>query len=366
VPPVRSTRALAEPGFARALLAWYDRERRDLPWRRHPSAYRTLVSELMLQQTGVATVVPYFERFLARFPTLQDLAAASEDQVLSLWSGLGYYSRARHLHRAARVLVDERGGQLPSQEDELRRLPGVGAYTAAAVAAIAFSRPTLPVDGNVARVLARLLGERRTIDNPLVRAELRRRGRPLVPGQRPGDFAQALMELGALRCVPRLPRCPDCPVGHFCRARAQAATAAIPARTTKPARRRMDLVCAVFERRGRVLLVQRPAGSLLGRTWLLPLESLRSRETIAQAVRRLAAELGLTLQRSPTLLGRIRHIFTHRDARASVFRARATGRVRRADARWVRDNELDSLGLSSFARKMIALARSTTAGPLVC
>ena len=345
--------ALSALAFARALLAWYDREKRDLPWRREPSAYRTLVSELMLQQTVVATVVPYFERFIARFPTLRALAAAREEEVLTLWSGLGYYSRARHLHRTARLVVHEWGGVLPSNEEELRELPGVGAYTAAAVAAIAFSRPTLPVDGNVARVLARILGERRTIDRPAVRAGLRARGQPLVSARRPGDFAQAMMELGALCCLPREPRCPQCPVTRFCRARAERATGSIPARAKRPAKLRIHLACVAVERQGRLLLVRRPAGTLLAGTWVLPLQEMPEGEAGTRAVRRALADLGLRVEGTPKLVGELRHVFTHREATASVFRARAQGRVAVADARWVRGDELASIPLSTFGRKMI-------------
>ncbi len=349
----RSPATLAGPAFARALLAWYDREKRDLPWRRKPSAYRTLVSELMLQQTVVATVVPYFERFMARFPTLQALAAAREEEVLTLWSGLGYYSRARHLHRAAQLVVHEWGGALPSNEEELRELPGVGAYTAAAVAAIAFSRRTLPVDGNVARVLARILGERRPIDRPAVRTELRLQGQRLVPVQRPGDFAQAMMELGALCCLPREPRCAQCPVARFCRARAERATDRIPARTKRPAKRRIHLACVAVERQGRLLLVRRPAGTLLAGTWVLPLQEMREGEAATRAARRALVDLGLRVEGTPELVGELRHVFTHRDATASVFRARAQGRVAVTNARWVRGDELASIPLSTFGRKMI-------------
>jgi A/G-specific adenine glycosylase len=340
------------------LLAWYDREKRDLPWRRTPNAYRTLVSELMLQQTVVAAVLPYFERFMARFPTLQALAAAREDEVLTLWSGLGYYSRARHLHRTARLLVDELGGRLPSDEEDLRQLPGVGAYTAAAVAAIVFSRRTLPVDGNVARVLARLLGERRPIDRPAVRAGLRAQGQPLVPARRPGDFAQAMMELGALCCLPREPRCGECPIAGFCRARAERAMDSIPARAKRPARRRIHLACVAVECQGRFLLVRRPAGTLLAGTWVLPLQEMRPGETATRAARRALTGLGLRLDGSLKLLGDLRHVFTHRDATASVFRARTRGRVAVADARWARGDELTSMPLSSFSRKMIARCRA--------
>jgi A/G-specific adenine glycosylase len=353
--PTRLVRKERTPFSAQAVLAWYDRERRDLPWRRKPNAYRTLVSELMLQQTVVATVVPYFERFLARFPSIEALAAADEDQVLAMWSGLGYYRRARHLQEAARIVVREMHGKLPAREKELRGLPGIGEYTAAAVAAIAFGQPTLPVDGNVARVLARLLGERASIDQPSTRASLRERGQALVPHDRPGDFAQAMMELGALCCTPRAPSCTLCPVNRSCQARTQAATETIPVRAKKPAKRRMPLVAVAVKRGGRLLVQRRPASGLLARTWALPLQDLAG-ATPAQSARSLLGGLGLRLQGEPRSLGEIRHIFTHRDATVQVLSARASGQVARADVRWIRQQDLDALPLSSFGRKMIERA----------
>jgi len=220
-------------GLARPLLAWYDRARRDLPWRRAPSPYKTLVSEFMLQQTVVATVVPYFERFVARFPDAAALAAATEDEVTAAWSGLGYYARARNLHRAARAVVERHGGALPRTEAELRELPGVGPYTAAAVASIAFGARTFALDGNGARVTARLWGVRDSIDRPATREALRARGLGEVPAARAGDFNQAVMELGATICTPRAPRCDVCPLARRCRAHATGAAARLPVRTPK-------------------------------------------------------------------------------------------------------------------------------------
>ena len=199
--------------IAPSLLRWYDRTKRDLPWRRDPTPYKTLVSELMLQQTTVAAVIPYFERFIARFPSLASLAAASEDEVTALWSGLGYYARARNLRRAAVAAVDQHGGELPRTEAALGELPGLGPYTAAAVAAIAFGARTFALDGNGARVMARLGGVSDSIDLPATRVRLRADGTREVPRGRPGDFTQAVMELGATVCTPRNPRCDDCPLG---------------------------------------------------------------------------------------------------------------------------------------------------------
>ncbi len=255
--------------IAQALLRWYDGARRELPWRREASPYRTLVSELMAQQTTLAVVVPYFERFMARFPTLATLAAATDEDVMALWSGLGYYARARNLRRAAVAVVAEHGGALPPTEDELRRLPGVGPYTAAAVASIAFGARTFALDGNGARVLARLFGVAEPIDRPSTRARLRTLGEAEVPAQRPGDFNQAVMELGALVCTPRNPRCDACPVSAVCVARARGLTATLPSRSPKPSRPIVRVACACITDGARVLLVKRADGLLRG-TWTLP------------------------------------------------------------------------------------------------
>jgi A/G-specific adenine glycosylase len=341
---------------AHALLRWYDRERRDLPWRRSPSPYRTLVSELMLQQTVVATVVPYFERFVARFPDLQALADAAEDDVLAHWSGLGYYSRARNLHRAARAVMDEHGGALPPDEEALRRLPGVGPYTAAAVAAIAFDRRTFALDGNAASVMARLTNDDRPIDRPAVRDALRARGLELVPVRRAGDFAQAVMELGARVCVTGSPRCEACPVSRWCQARAAGTVAALPARSPRRAKRVVRVACVAVERAGRVLLVRRAAGTLLGGTWTLPAVESRPRESDRTASRRALAELGLRPAGAVAAAGEIRHVFTHRDVTARVLRTGAAGELRAgAGARWVKRDELRTLGLATFTYKTLAL-----------
>ncbi len=250
--------------LAPALLRWYDRARRDLPWRAEPSPYRTLVSELMAQQTTLAVVVPYFQRFMARFPTLRSLADASDEQVMALWSGLGYYARARNLRRAAMAAVAEHGGALPDTEEALRRLPGIGPYTAAAVASIAFGARTFALDGNGARVMARLFGVSESIDVPAVRVRLRALGTAELPARRAGDFNQAVMDLGATVCTPRNPRCDVCPLAGACVARAQGTAAELPVRAKKAARPVVRVACACVTDGARVLLVKRGDG-LAGR-----------------------------------------------------------------------------------------------------
>ena len=347
-------------GLAAALLAHHDRARRDLPWRRERTAYRTLVSELMLQQTVVATVVPYFHRFTARFPDIAALAAAREEEVLELWSGLGYYSRARNLHRAAMLVMERHAGQLPGTEAELRELPGVGPYTAAAIAAIAFGQRALAVDGNVLRVLARLFAVAEPIDRPAVREKLRTAGLPLVPSERPGDFAEALMELGALVCVPGKPRCSACPVSGWCAAREQQLQEVIPLRLPRRPKRVVQLACAAALRAGEVLLVRRAAGTLLAGTWALPAEDVTGGPQGAgeRAAVAAARALGLRPQGEVFSAGAIRHVFTHRDVTAEVFRFPAVAgscAEARGEARWVKVANPAGLALSSFTRKTLAL-----------
>jgi A/G-specific adenine glycosylase len=216
-----------------ALLRWYRANRRDLPWRRTRDPYRIWLSEILLQQTRVETGLPYYERFVAAFPTVADLAAAPLDRVLKLWDGLGYYTRARNLHRAARLVVHERGGVLPRTAEQWQQLPGIGRYTAGAIASIAFDAAVPVVDGNVKRVFARVFCIERCIDAPAIQTELWRIAADLLPPTAPGDFNQSLMELGARLCTPRKPRCADCPIRRCCAAHAAGAQDRLPRRRPK-------------------------------------------------------------------------------------------------------------------------------------
>ncbi len=340
------------------LLRWYDVGARDLPWRTRPSPYRTLVSEFMLQQTVVATVIPYFHSFVERFPDFAALARAGEQDVLGLWSGLGYYTRARNLHRAAVAVVEEHGGALPRDEATLVTLPGVGPYTAAAVAAIAFGAQTFALDGNAARVVARLFAVAEPIDGPAARLRLRARGQTLVPRLRAGDFAQAVMELGARVCVAGRPRCASCPVIAHCRAQATDRTDVIPVRRVRAPKKIVRVACIAVERAGKILLELRPAGSLLGGTWTLPAAEVDAGESEPAAARRALSALGLRRVGALRELGSVRHVFTHRDVTASAFQVKATGRpTGSSELRWVNGRDLVSLAVSSFTRKTLGLLR---------
>lgn len=343
-----------------ALLRWYRRERRDLPWRRTRDPYRIWISEAMLQQTRVETVIPYYERFLERFPDVGALAAAEMDDVLERWQGLGYYSRARNLKRAAEQIVAEGSGELPASAAELRRLPGVGRYTAGAVASIAFDRPEPIVDGNVARVLSRIHGLREDVKSSAGRARLWEEAERLVRGRAPGDLNQALMELGATLCTPRAPACPRCPVRRACLARAGGDPEALPRNATRPKVREVSAVAALVTRRGRTLAVRRPEGGLLGGLWDLPGDALAPRERPAPGLRRALRErVGLDVGRA-TRLGTVGHVFTHRRLALHVYRCEApSGRVRLdgfEGHRWVTGAGLGNLPVGKLTRKALALA----------
>jgi A/G-specific adenine glycosylase len=251
---------ISQEKFGLRLLAWYDRHRRDLPWRSNRDPYRVWLSEIMLQQTRVAAVIEHYRKFLKRFPTVERLAAAHEASVLAAWSGLGYYRRARMLHAAAKVIVCEHHGKLPASEEQLRKLPGIGRYTAAAIASIAFGEPVAVVDGNVERVLQRLAGRQ------LASEELWTAANRQLDAKRPGDFNQAMMELGAVVCTPRAPACLTCPVVEFCATRGELT----PSGKAAPQKKR-EIHYALDCKNGAAFLTQRPADvSLMPQMWELP------------------------------------------------------------------------------------------------
>lgn len=298
----------------RALLAHYDRTRRDLPWRGERDPYRVWVSEVMLQQTRVEAVIPYYRRWLERFPDLDTLAVADPDDVLLAWQGLGYYRRARALQVAARVVRERHGGSLPPDYGSLRALPGVGEYTAGAVASIAFGARVGAVDGNVRRVLSRLHDEA-----TLSPRRLRALADGWVDMERPGDWNQALMELGATLCSPRSPGCGECPLSRWCRARAAGTVEERPAPGRAQRVPRVTLATAVLvDARGRGLLVRRHEGGLLGGLWAFPDREVPSEATAAElvrAARRAARGAGAEPGRAPgVVLEAVRHRFTHLSA----------------------------------------------------
>lgn len=342
-----------------ALLRWYDANRRDLPWRRTRDPYAIWLSETMLQQTRVETVIPYWERFLETFPDVKSLARADADEVLGMWAGLGYYSRARNLHAAARRVADEHAGAFPADVDALRELPGVGRYTAGALASIAFDLPAPIVDGNVARVFSRLHGIREDIKAKDTEKRLWEEAEAIAEGERPGDLNQAVMELGALVCTPRSPLCTACPLFAECDARQAGDADALPVKAKKKKPKKVAGVAAWIERRGRVLAVRRPPEGLLGGLWELPSGELEKGEQAEDGLRRTLAErVGLEAV-ALEKLGEVEHVFTHRVLRLQVYRVEvAPGRVRRRDFdahRWCAPTALRELPQATVSRKAIAL-----------
>ncbi|WP_029007677.1 A/G-specific adenine glycosylase [Azospirillum halopraeferens] len=325
------------------LLAWYDRHRRDLPWRSPPGEradpYRVWLSEIMLQQTTVPAAAPYFRAFVERWPRVEDLAAADTDAVMAAWAGLGYYARARNLLKCARAVAAEHGGRFPDTESALLDLPGVGAYTAAAIAAIAFGRPATVVDGNVERVVARLFA----VEEPLpgAKATLRRLAATLTPPQRPGDYAQAMMDLGSGVCTPRKPRCMLCPLAAGCAARAAGIAEGLPRKAPKadkPTRR--GTAYWLLNPEGAVLLRRRAESGLLGGMAEIPSTGWDG-GTAPQA----------TGWRC--LPGAVRHTFSHFHLELEVMAARTGADWRAADGFWVPLDRLGEQALPSVMRKVV-------------
>ena len=350
----------AGAGTAAALLDWYDRERRTLPWRarkgRKPDAYRVWLSEIMLPADRRSkAVIPYYESFLARWPTVGALAAATRDDVLAAWAGLGYYSRARNLYKCAQIVSKDFAGRFPETEDGLRELPGIGPYTAAAIAAIAFGARTTPVDGNIERVVARLYAVKTPL--PAAKPEIKRLARILTPARRAGDFAQALMDLGASVCTPKRPSCLMCPLQGECAAHWQGIEAALPARAAKPERPvRVGIAFLALREDAHVLLRRRPEAGLLG--GMLEVPSTDWGETLPP--------VNEALRGTPVrgewwgLPGVVSHTFTHFRLETLVYRAIVpadTTLTFWADpqrCQWVARRDLDRAALPSVMRKIIA------------
>ena len=348
------------------LLAWYDRHRRALPWRgapgTRPEPYRVWLSEVMLQQTTTAAVAPYFGAFLARWPRVEDLAAAPLDAVLHAWQGLGYYARARNLHECARIVAARHGGRFPDTEQELRALPGIGPYTAAAIAAIAFGRRATAVDGNVLRVMARLFAVRQPL--PAAKARLEALAATLTDAltaaERPGDYAQAVMDLGATVCTPRDPACALCPRAGACVARAQGIAAELPRRAPKAAKpTRRGLAFWAVRADGAVLLRRRADDGLLGGMMEVPSTPWRA-AAWAPAEARAHAPVAARWRRLP---GVVRHGFTHFRLELGVLAAAVDGDSP-ADGVWCRPERFGEHALPTVMKKVArhALAAASTRG----
>ena len=351
----------AGPDTVAALLDWYDRERRDLPWRAKPGRradpYKVWLSEIMLQQTTVKAVIPYFLKFLLRWPNVKALAAADRDEVLAAWAGLGYYARARKLHECANVVAYRHGGKFPRSTEELIALPGIGPYTAAAIAAIAYGEPVTPVDGNVERVTARLFAVRQPL--PMAKPELKRLAATLTPQQRPGDFAQAMMDLGATICSPRSPSCLVCPLQPDCAANAKGLETVLPAKVGKAARPvRHGVAFLALREAGHVLLRRRPDDGLLGGMMEIPSTTWGEARSTGKAA---AKEAPIDALWWP-VPGEVMHTFTHFRLELAVMRAIVpvdavlTFWAKAERCQWVHRRDLDAAALPSVMRKIVSHA----------
>lgn len=347
-PPLATTQEPIDAApMAARLLVWYDRHRRDLPWRARPGAsadpYAVWLSEIMLQQTTVAAVTPRFQGFLTRWPTVEALAAAADTDVLAAWAGLGYYARARNLLACARAVSEHYGGHFPQDEAALRRLPGIGHYTAAAIAAIAFGQPAVVVDGNVERVMARLF--RVTKPLPAAKPQLHAHAASLTPRHRPGDYAQAVMDLGATVCTPRTPKCAQCPWMNDCQARQAGDAERFPLKTPKPPRPQRQGVVFWLEADGAVLLCRRPAKGLLGGMTALPSSVWENGLDVDVALMQAPAEAPWRL-----LPGAVDHVFTHFALTLRVAQAVLPGGAR-PDGLWTPLDAVLDQGLPSVFAK---------------
>lgn len=341
----------------KALVTWYQTNKRDLPWRKTRDPYKIWVSEVMLQQTQVSTVIPYYRKFIARFPDVQSLAASRQQQVLKLWEGLGYYSRARNLHRAANMVVNEFGGVVPDTEAGIRQLPGVGDYIAAAVLSIAGNLPLPVVDGNVKRVLARLFLVADPVNHSSAHAAFKEKAAALLDRKAPSVYNQALMELGALVCRPANPGCSGCPLQPYCLAYKDRRTGDFPRRKKAKPVPEYALVMGIVVKKGKLLITRRPENGLLGGLWEFPNGTIDAHETPeAACLRHLRATVNVTAE-VDTFVTRIRHAYTHFKITLDVYTCRfISGRVRLngpIDYCWVRFDELNAYPLPRANHKVL-------------
>jgi A/G-specific adenine glycosylase len=363
---VEGSEALAVMG--RRLLEWYARHRRDLPWRHTSDPYAIWVAEVMLQQTRVETASGYYQRFLERFPSLESLAAAHLDQVLKTWEGLGYYARARNLHRAAQQVVQDLGGQMPNTPEGLLHLPGIGPYTAAAIASIAFGYDAVALDGNLHRVLCRLFAIDDDPGRPNTQRTLERLAMAMLPLGHAGDFNQALMDLGAMICTPTNPRCLLCPLMSRCQAKMEGIQNLLPIRATRTHRPERDVTAGViWDGNGHFLITQRPLDGMLGGLWEFPGGKRRPGEDLSSCLQReIEEELAIEIQVNDLLLV-VEHAFTHFQMSLYAFDCSwLRGKPQCLgcdDLRWVNLNQLDAFAFPVADQKIIAFLRNRHVQP---
>jgi A/G-specific adenine glycosylase len=350
------------------LLAWYDQFRRDLPWRRLQDPYAIWVAEIMLQQTRTETVASYYERFLARFPTLGSLAGAPLDDVLKAWEGLGYYARARNLHKAARRIVQDLGGELPPSQHALLELPGIGRYTAAAIASIAFGQDVIALDGNLCRVLCRLFAIDDDPSRPNTLRRLEQLARLMLPPGRAGDLNQALMDLGATTCLPSRPRCLFCPLMNHCQAQRDGLQEFLPIRATRTQRAHRDVTAGViWDQDGHFLITRRPLDAMLGGLWEFPGGKRLPGEDLPVCLHReISEELAIEIHVGE-LLCTIDHTFTHFHMTLYAFDCHWLGGTPQClgcdDWRWITLDQTDTFAFPVADQKIISFLESQPALP---
>lgn len=352
---------MLENPFSTPLLAWYAGHAAALPWRESREPYRVWLSEIMLQQTQVQTVIPYYERFLTAFPTVQDLAQAPLDQVLKLWEGLGYYSRARNLHKCAQIITADYGSLFPQTAAELQSLPGVGRYTAGAIASIAFDEAAPVLDGNVIRVFSRLFDIQEDVSQTAVKAALWARAEALVPQDQPGDYNQALMELGRMICKPRQPLCNDCPIAEHCLAYARGVQAERPIKAKRKATPHYDVTAGLIRNEaGALLIAKRPEDKLLGGLWEFPGGKQDEGESLPDCLaRELREELAISVEVGGFFI-KVDHAFTHFKITLHAFECRYLPEGGEPQAlecaawAWVDEAELGQYAFGAADRQIIA------------
>lgn len=349
--------------FQPDLLAWYDHAAADLPWRRTRDPYHVWLSEIMLQQTQVETVIPYYERFLSAFPTVEALAAAPLDDVLKLWEGLGYYSRARNLHRAAQMMIHDMGGHIPTTADGWQQLPGIGRYTAGAIASIAFEEVAPVLDGNVIRVFARLLDLDADVTQNATKNDLWQYAENWMPDERPGDYNQALMELGRTICKPRNPLCGQCPIQAHCLAFAHGTQDERPVRAKRTATPHYDVAAGIiWNQNGKVLIAQRPLDGLLGGLWEFPGGKQEPDESLPECLKReLREELAIEV-RVGELFVVVKHGFTHFKITLHAFTCDYVSGPPQSlgvrDWAWVPPHQLDTYSFGKADREIVAALKA--------
>jgi len=341
-----------EAAIRRALLAWFRRNARPLPWRKSADPYAIWVSEVMLQQTQVGTVMPYYQRFLEAFPTVADLARAPLERVLEFWSGLGYYRRARHLHQAAKELVRRFGGAFPRDYKQLRSLPGIGDYTARAIMSIAFDLPYTLRDGNVARVLSRLMALQGNLHQLGFRRAVEAQLGGLLSPRRPGHFNQALMELGQTLCLPRVPRCAACPVQHWCWGYKSGQPQVFPQPRPRRAVESRYLAAAILRQGRRVVMVRGLGEGLLDGLWNFPAAFGRSRAEALASLRHKLAGFGIPPLALHHSIAELRHGITYRSIRVHAYPAEISNSFRKKGLRWFSVSTLQRAAISQLARKI--------------